>query len=62
MGLNYDLEDNSENLRRINHLKKINKANKTLFAENARFSSIMCVLCALKNGNNLIWYIEMLCI
>ena len=26
MGLNFDLGDKSENLRRINHFKKINKA------------------------------------
>ena len=38
MGLNYDLGDKSENLRRINHFEKFNKANRML-----DFSSIMCV-------------------
>ena len=38
MGLNYDLGDKSENLRRINHFKKFNKAKrKFFFAEKARF-------------------------
>ena len=35
MGLNYNLGDKSENLRKMNHLKKFNKA-KNFFAENAR--------------------------
>ena len=37
MGLNYDLGDKSENLRRMNHFEKFNKANRFFFAENARF-------------------------
>ena len=38
MGLNYDLGDKSENLRRMNHFKKFNKANRIFFfVENARF-------------------------
>ena len=38
MGLNYDLGDKLENLRRINHFKEINKANRIFFlAKNARF-------------------------
>ena len=37
MGLNYDLGDKSENLKRMNHFEKFNKANKIFFAENARF-------------------------
>ena len=37
MGLNYDFADKSENLRRMNHLEKFNKANRIFFAENARF-------------------------
>ena len=28
MGLNYDLGDKSENLRRMNHFEKFNKANR----------------------------------
>ena len=30
MGVNYDLGDKSENLRRMNHFKKFNKANRKL--------------------------------
>ena len=41
MGLNYDLGDKSENLRRMNHFEKFNKANRIFLAENARF--IQCV-------------------
>ena len=37
MGLNYNLGDKSEYLRRMNHFKKFNKAKKNFFvAENAR--------------------------
>ena len=31
MGLNYDLGDKSENVRRMNHLKKFYKANRKFF-------------------------------
>ena len=35
MDLNYDLGDKSENLRKINHFEKFNKANRNFFfAEN----------------------------
>ena len=38
MGLNYDLGDKSENLKRMNHFEKFNKADRIyFFAENARF-------------------------
>ena len=37
MGLNYDLVDRSENLKRMNHFEKISAANRIFFAENARF-------------------------
>ena len=39
MGLNYDLGDKPENLRRMNHFEKFNEANRKLFWEkiNARF-------------------------
>ena len=38
MGVNYDLGDKSENLRRINHFEKFSKANRIFFfAVNARF-------------------------
>ena len=36
-GINYDLGDKSENLRRMNHFEKFNKVNRIFFAENARF-------------------------
>ena len=41
MGLNYDLGDTSENLRRMNHFEKFNKANR--IEKMLDFSSIMCV-------------------
>ena len=55
MGLNYDLGDKSENLRRMNHFEKFNKANKTFFlAIKARFFEYyMCIL-ALKIEESLI--------
>ena len=37
MGLNYDLGDKSENLRRMNHFEKFNKAIVFFFVENAGF-------------------------
>jgi len=37
MGLNYDLGDKSENLRRMNHFEKFNMDNRNFFAKNARF-------------------------
>ena len=37
MGFNYNLGDKSENLRKLNHLKKFNEAIRIFFAENARF-------------------------
>ena len=44
MGLNYDLGDKSENLRRMNHVEKINKANKNFFLQKMLdFLSIMSV-------------------
>ena len=37
MGLNYDLGDKSENLRRIHNFEKLDKANGIFFAENDIF-------------------------
>ena len=57
MGLNYDLGDNSENLRRMNHFKNFNKANrkqKFFVAENARFIEYYVRIMVLKIGDNLI--------
>ena len=49
MGLIYDLEDKSENLRRINHYEKCNKdKRKFYFAENARFVEYYVRILALK--------------
>ena len=42
MGLNYDLGDKSENLRRMNHFEKFNKANrKFCWQKMLDFSRIM---------------------
>ena len=54
MGLNYDLGDNSEYLRRITHFEKLNKSNRFFFAVNARFSEYYVRILALKIGDNLI--------
>ena len=55
MGLNYDLGDKSENLRRMNHFEKFNKANRIFFvAENARFFEYYMCNLALKIGERLI--------
>ena len=55
MGLNYDLGDKSENLRKMNHFEKFNKANRNFFLQKMLkvniyslwkmldFSSILCV-------------------
>ena len=52
MGLNYDLGDKSENLKRIHNFEKLDKANRIFFAENDIFFE--CVFLALKIGDNLI--------
>ena len=49
MGLNYDLGDKSENLRRMNHFEKFNKAIGIFFAENARFLEYYVRILALKD-------------
>ena len=55
MGLNYDLGDKSENLGRINHFEKFNKATRNFFfAEIARFFEYYVRILALKIGDNLI--------
>ena len=55
MGLNYDLGEKSENLRRMNHFEKFNKANrKKMLKKMLGFVSIMCVFWWLKIGYNLI--------
>ena len=54
MGLNNDLGDKSENLRRMNNFEKFNKANRNFFAENARFFQYNVRIQVLKIGDNLI--------
>ena len=54
MGINYDFGEKSENLRRINHFEKFNKAYKIFFAENARFFEYYERILALKIGYSLI--------
>ena len=53
MGLNYDLGDKSENLRRINHLEKFDFVNRIFFAENDRFFKYYVRILALKIGSAL---------
>ena len=43
MGLNYDLGDKSENLRRMNNFEKFNTANRIFLQKMLDFSSIMGV-------------------
>ena len=50
MGFNYNLGDKSENLRKMNHLKKFNKANRIFLQKMLDYVSIL----ALKIGYNLI--------
>jgi len=50
MGLNYDLGDKSENLKRMNHFEKFNKVNRIYFLlKMLDFSSIMCVYLGVKD-------------
>ena len=42
MGLNYNLEDKSENLRRMNHFKKFNKAKKKKFSQKMLDFLVLC--------------------
>ena len=53
MGLNYDLGGKSENLRRMNHCEKFNKANRN---NKAWFFACYGRILALKIWDNLIWY------
>ena len=53
MGLNYDLGNKSENLGRMNHFEKFEKAKIIFFAENARFFKDYVRILALKIGDNL---------
>ena len=49
MGLNYNLGDKSENLRRMNHFKKFNKANGNFFCRKCQY---YVRILALKIGDN----------
>ena len=58
MGLNYDVGDKSENLRRMNHFEKFNKAYRIVLAVNVRFFEHYYVhILTLKIGDNLILFI-----
>jgi len=49
MGLNYDLGDKSENVRKMNHFEKFDKANRNFFLQKMLdFSSIICVFWRLR--------------
>ena len=55
MGLNYDLGDKSENLRRMDHFEKFNKSNRTFFCGKLLdFFEYYVRILALKIGDNLI--------
>ena len=55
MGLNYDLGDRSENLRKMNHFEKFNTASRIFFfAENASFLEYYVRILALQIGDFLI--------
>ena len=58
MGLKYDLGDKSENLRRMNHFEKFNKAFRIVFVVNVRFFEYYYLhIFTLKIGDNLILFI-----
>ena len=58
MGLNYDVEDKSENLRRMNHFEKFNKAFRIVFVVNVRFFEHYYLhILTLKIGDYLILFI-----
>ena len=54
MGLNYDLGEKSENLRRMNHFENLKRLIEFFLAENARFFEYYVRILALKIGDNLI--------
>ena len=49
MGLNYDLGDKSENLRRMNHFEKSNKANRTFFWQKMLDFRVLCAYLGVKD-------------
>ena len=50
MDLNYDLGDKSENLRRMNHFEKFNRANRNFFSQKMLdFWSILYVYFGIKD-------------
>ena len=52
MGLNYNFGDKSENLKRMNHFKKFNKADTNFFLQ--KMLDFFNIILALKVGDNLI--------
>ena len=57
MGLNYDLGDKSENLRRMNDFEKFNKANKKISCRKCLFFQVLYGYFGVKDWrkSNMIW-------
>ena len=57
MGLNYDLGDKSENLIRMNHFEKFNKAIRNFFLQKMLDARVLCVYFGAKDWrqSNIIW-------
>ena len=49
MGLNYDFGDKSENLRRINHFEKFNKANRNFFCRKCQIFRVLSAYFGVKD-------------
>ena len=49
MGLNYDLGDKWENLRRMNHFEKFNKASGTFFSQKMLDFLVLCAFIGVKD-------------
>ena len=49
MGLNYDLGDKSEKLRRMKYFEKFNKANRTFFSQKMLDFLVLCAFFGVKD-------------
>ena len=49
MGLNYDLGDKSENLKRMNHFETFNKANRIFFLQKMIIFRVLCAYLGVKD-------------
>ena len=56
MGLNYEIRDISERLRRMIHFENFNKAIEQFLTENTRFVEYYMRILTIKMGYNLICY------